>query len=206
MQMTLALWMGRLVLALVLVLILTLRHPTTRTQRTRRRHPHRNLLNDINLPRTPIRLSTPIIAQPQPGIIRRVDRQAINIRLQVRDSLTQNGHHGRDQDRRDAGIDEQLALGAGTLGVAEPGAVIAVADGGVGARDELVVDVETHGRGVDRLAYFGVVEARVAGERGGGVAGVDAAEAAADEAQEGAGHAGEEDDEGEGGGCFDWWI
>lgn len=77
-------------------------------------------------------------------------------------------------------------------------------DSRIDARQELLVDVDAHGGGIEEVAGFGVVDAGVADEvcGGGVVARVHAAEAAADEAKEGAGHAGEKDYEGKGGCCF----
>lgn len=80
-------------------------------------------------------------------------------------------------------------------------------DGGVNACEELFVDVHADGGGLEGLADVDVVETGFGFEHGGVYlfkAVADAAEAAADEAHEGAGHAGEEDEEGEGGCCFDW--
>lgn len=128
--------------------------------------------------------------KPKPRIITQVDNHTVDLGFQCRHNSLEDSGHGIDEHRRNARIHEQLFLRIWSLGVAEAGAVVGVSDGGVDAGEEFLVDVDADGGGFEEVADFGVVDAAVAGEGGGGgEACVDAAEAAADEPEECTGHA-----------------
>ena len=166
----------------------------------------RHLFKNINLSIPPEQLRPSIMTKPKPCIITQIDNHTINLRLKRRHNSLEDSRHGVNKNRRDARIHKELLLRPRSFGIPEACAVVGVSDGGVDAGEELLVDVDADGGRFEEVADFGVVDAAVAGEGGGGggEACVDAAEATADEAQECAGHAGEEEDEGEGICGFHW--
>ena len=120
--------------------------------------------------------------KPKPRIITQVDNHAVDLGLERGHDSLEDGGDGINENGRDARIHEQLLLRSWAFGIAEAGAVVGVSDSGVDTGEEFLVDVDADRGGFKEVADFGIVDAAVAGEGGGGgKACVDAAEATADE-------------------------
>lgn len=154
----------------------------TATGRRRSDSTQGHLFKNINLSIPTEQLRASIMTKPKPRIITQVDDHAVDLGLECRHNSLEDGGHGVDENRRNTRIHEQLFLRSWAFGVAEAGAVVGVSDGGVDAGEEFLVDVDADGGGFEEVADFGIVDAAVAGEGGGGgEACVDATETTADE-------------------------